>query len=104
MKGRFTKEDVFSDYTDDYNVLIAALKKGFLANYRASKSYSAVHLISTQLRGQESKQLNLFTQKDPRRAALKAAKVELSERFGPFTLRSATSAFVPHVFADEPQL
>lgn len=101
-EGRaYQKEDVFSDFTDDYNVLIAALKKGFLANYRASKSYSAVHLISTQLRGQESKQLNLFTQKDPRRAALKAAKTGLSERFGPFALRSASSAFVPEVFADE---
>ncbi len=97
----YQKEILFPDFTDDYPAIVDALKRGFLGTYRTGKSYSAVHLIATHLRGDEAKQMNLFAEKNERHEAVKAAKIKLSERYGPFALRSATSAFVPHVFADE---
>jgi nucleotidyltransferase/DNA polymerase involved in DNA repair len=100
-KNEFLRaEYTFEDYTDNYQELLRALHTCFKTLYRRGLGYGAVHLASTQLRTPLLAQRNLFTKEDPRAALLKAAKQEVSARFGAFTLRSAATAFVPEVFAD----
>lgn len=96
----FRAEHFFDDYTDSYPELMRALRACFQKIYRLGTPYGAVHLATTQLRAPLPAQQNMFHRPDPRAAQLKAIKKELSERFGSFTLRSASTAFVPEIFAD----
>lgn len=93
-------EEFFPDYGDDYGTFLKAGKNLFLKLYKKDQRYSAVHLYATALRASDKKQLPLFSNQDVHAQQVQAMKQNLSERFGPFTLRSASTAFVPEVFSD----
>ncbi len=99
--GRAVSEQVlFPDYGDEYATFLKAAQQLFSKLYKKGQTYSAVHLYATALKGSDRKQLPLFSTENPRAQQVQALKQNLAERFGPFTLRSASTAFVPQVFAD----
>ncbi len=93
-------EQGFADYGDDYGTFLQAAKTLFIKLYKKDHAYSAVHLYASNLRASERKQMPLFSSENAQSQRLQALKQNLSERFGPFTLRSASTAFVPQVFSD----
>lgn len=93
-------EEFFPDYGDDYAAFLKAVHRLFTRLYVKGKSYSAVHIYATDLRACARKQMPLFSDQNPREQQVQLLKQNLSERFGPFTLRSASTAFAPQVFAD----
>lgn len=98
--GSVSAEHSFSDYTDDYFEIQTAFRLCFKKLYRRGEAYSAMHLYSTILRPAYSGQSSLFYSRNDRAEDVKKLKLTLQKRFGGYSLRSASTAYTPEVFAD----
>ncbi len=88
------------DFSAAFEELLVVLKKVFEEIYVPGVLISGVHIFAFPLRSASHKQLHLFHEADEKSGALKALRQKVNARFGPFTLRSAATAFVPEVFRD----
>ena len=93
-------QEQFFEHTDDYFLLLKASRRLFGRLYKKGHRYSAVHLYTSSLRENTKKQQSLFINTDSNSMKIKKIKEELSERFGPFSLRSASTAYTPEIFRD----
>lgn len=89
------------DHTNDFEILTYALKSAFKKLYVNGELYSYCHLIATDLRSETPKQLSFIELENERKHKLFELKQKINERFGLFTLRSASTAYANKVFHDK---
>jgi DNA polymerase V len=89
------------DYTQDQKVLLKTLRVLFEKAYKKGPTYSRVHIVGQPIRYCCRKQLNLFEVVSPKVQRMAKLKQEVNERFGLFTLRSASSEYASEVFKDK---
>ena len=90
----------FDAPTDRFDDLLDGARVALRRAYWSGATATHLHVMATELRRGAGFQLSLFDQPDPRRERLADVKQAVNERFGRFALRSGTTLYLPHVYAD----
>lgn len=86
--------------SDRFSDLLEAARLGLRKAYIPRATATHMHVLATDLRWGRCVQHGLFDQPDPKKEAVARAKVAINEKFGPHTLRSGSTLFLPKVYAD----
>ena len=86
--------------SDRFDSLIDAARTAIREAYVSGATATHMHVIAADLRRGIGEQLTLFHLPDPKRDAAEQAKAAVNERFGRFKLRSASTLYLPAVYAD----
>lgn len=103
VKGRDAyciKNIKLHDYSAEFSALQDAVSRAFFDLYDPSCVYSAMHLIGSPVRSRLVKQMNLFEVYDSRKHTFEMLKQSINDRFGSFTVRSASTASARELFRD----
>ncbi|WP_439628236.1 DNA polymerase Y family protein [Gemmata sp.] len=85
--------------SDRLDELLDAARSALRRAYRPDQPATHMHVVAPKLRRARGFQLSLFDPPDPKREAVARAKAAVNERYGRFTLRSASTLYLPAVYA-----
>jgi len=88
------------DYSSDFHSFLLPMRETFAKIYSRFTKYRATHLLATPVKNINTKQLNLFYKKDPKKDKLREIQRQINEKHGRFTLRSGSTLHIPDTYND----
>jgi DNA polymerase V len=86
--------------SDRFDELLDGARTALRRAYLPGRPATHMHVVAPELRRARGFQLSLFDPPDPKREAVARVKTAVNERYGRFTLRSASTLYLPAVYAD----
>ncbi len=86
--------------SDRFDALLDAARTALRRAYVPGATATHMHVVAADLRRGVGEQLTLFHRPDPRKDAAEQAKAAVNARLGRFKLRSASTLYLPAVYAD----
>jgi DNA polymerase V len=86
--------------SDRFDALLDAARTALRRAYVPGATATHMHVVAADLRRGVGEQLTLFHRPDPKKDAAERAKAAVNARLGRFKLRSASTLYLPAVYAD----